>query len=75
MDHKGYGRCRKRDFKFREDWRKLVLVKWWTGAKKYDPFTCYVDENTYCSDLQKSSTTNLAGKKKSALACQGKCQN
>ena len=66
MDENGYGRCRKRDHTHTGG-RTLV-------HKKFDPFTCYVDDSTYCSDSQDSSTTTVAGKKKSALGCEGKYQ-
>ena len=63
VDKNGYGRCRKRDTTFFTDSRSL---------KVFVPFTCYVKDSAYCSDLKTSTTTTSAGKRKSAIACEGK---
>ena len=65
MDEQGFGKCIKKDKHF--SGRTKV-------SDKYFPHTCYVDANTYCSDLETSNTTTLAGKRKSAVACEGKLQ-
>ena len=65
VDVNGYGRCRQRDVTFHAVWPNI--------ERSYNPFTCYVDDFTYCSDLQESTTTADSGKLKSAVACEGRC--
>ena len=68
VDKNGYGRCFRRDVHFH------VLSKNEIDAEvnKLYPFTCYIDETSFCSDAKNSTTTKVPGKQKSALACHGK---